>query len=63
MMRRVRRRRRRRPRKRRQPLPQFGGLFSGSWIDRATQRAAKGLFGLTQKGGRINAYIKRRTAR
>ena len=59
------RQRRRRPRKGRQP--QFGGLFSGSWIDRAAQRGAKGLFRLTnyarrQKGGRINAYIKRRTS-
>ena len=65
MTRRVRRRRRRR--RRRQPLPQFGGLLSGSWIDRAAQRGAKGLFRLTnyarrQKGGRINAYIKRRTS-
>ena len=63
---RVRRRRRRRPRKRRQP--QFGGsIFGNTWIDRAAQRGAKGLFRLTnyarrQKGGRINAYIKRRTA-
>ena len=40
-----RRQRRRRPRKGRQP--QFGGLFSGSWIDRAAQRGAKGLFRLT----------------
>ena len=65
---RVRRRRRRRPRKRRQPLPQFGGsIFGNTWIDRAAQRGAKGLFRLTnyarrQNGGRINAYIKRRTA-
>ena len=67
---RVRRRRRRRPLKRRQPLPQFGGsIFGNTWIDRAAQRGAKGLFRLTnyarrkaQKGGRINAYIKRRTS-
>ena len=44
MMRRVRRRRRRRPLRRRQPLPQFGGLLSNSWIDRVAQRGAKGLF-------------------
>ena len=51
-------RRRRLPRKRRQPLPQFGGsIFGNTWIDRAAQRGAKGLFRLTQKGGRINAYI------
>ena len=65
MTKRVRRRRRRRPRKGRQP--QFGGLLSNSWIDRAARRGAKGLFRLTnyarrQKGGRINAYIKRRTS-
>ena len=64
------RRRRRRPLKRRQPLPQFGGsIFGNTWIDRAAQRGAKGLLRLTnyarrkaQKGGRINAYIKRRTS-
>ena len=67
---RVRRRRRRRPRKRRQPLPQFGGsIFGNTWIDRAAKRRGEGLFRLVawrarkgQKGGRINAYIKRRTS-
>ena len=66
------------PHKRRQPLPQFGGrLFGNTWIDRAARRGGEGLFRLAawtarqgqkrrrrkgQKGGRINAYIKRRTS-
>ena len=42
-------RRRRRPRvPHRQPLPQFGGsIFGNTWIERAAQRGAKGLFRLT----------------
>ena len=66
MMRRIRRRRRRR----RQLLPQFGGsIFGNTWVDRAAKHGAKGLFRLVewrrkaQKGGRINAYIKRRTSK
>ena len=67
------------PRKRRQPLPQYGGLFGQfpDTLDRNILRGFKGLFTLTntlrkrreqqlqkrQKGGRINAYIKRRTSR
>ena len=61
------------PHKRRQPLPQFGGQALDP-LSRGYIRGFKGLFQLTnylrrrreqqqrQKGGRINAYIKRRTS-